>query len=197
MLSENFKLETPAKKTWSLIPEDMYQVEITNLEEKVEPNKWKERPTDPDEKRYINFEFTIIEEGELYGRRLWQKMSPVRPYPPYGNGKATLLYRLTSAIAGHAFTREEADSFGIKEVNDFAGKQLRVTVKHSVPNAQGKQFANIEGFLAVKAILPVYDETKVPAQNKPEEPSGYDKFKEAAETAKETLQDIRVEDINF
>lgn len=202
MLSDTFELQTPQAKEWPLIPADVYQTEITKIEEKIEPNKFKNYETDPDEVKRINFEFTIIEEGPHYGRRVWQKMAPVKPYPPTAKGKETWLYRLASAMAGHSITRGEADKFGVADVNGYLSKQIRVTVKHSVPNAQGKQYANVDSFLPAKVQLPPFDEAKVPKENQPAEPKGYEKFKAVAETLpvnNETvdLGGIKVEDIPF
>src|SRR5438067_1017241 len=113
MLSNTFELQTPQTKEWPLIPADVYQTEITKIEEK---NKFKQYETDPDEVKRINFEFTIIEEGPHYGRRVWQKMAPVKPYPPTGKGKETWMYRLASAMEGHSIPREEADKFGVANI---------------------------------------------------------------------------------
>lgn len=187
MLSENFELNTPQKKEWPLIPADVYQTQITNIEEKTEPNRFKQYETEPDEIKRINFEFTIIEDGPQYGRRVWQKMAPIKPYPPTGKGKETWMYRLASAMAGHSITRGEADHFGVAEVNSFLNRQVRVTVKHSAPNAQGKQYANVDSFLSVKKELAPFDEAKVPKENQPADPK----------VEAEPVGAIKVEDIPF
>lgn len=165
MLSDSFELDTPQKKEWPLIPADVYQIQLTNIEEKIEPYRFKEHATEPDEVKRINFEFAIIEDGPNYGRRLWQKMAPVKPYQPTGKGKETWMYRLASAFEGHPIQREEADLFGAANLNSYLNRQLRITVKHSAPNASGKQYANVDSFLPVKTMLPPFDEAKVPKEN--------------------------------
>jgi len=210
MLPDNFELPAPSKKEWPPIPEDVYQTEITNLEYKTEKNKYKEREKDPikkaampDEKSVINFEFTIIEEGQYYGRKVWQKMSPIKPYPPSGT-MTSWMYRLASAMAGHPITREEADKFTSSDVNDFVRRQVKVVIKHSVPDFNGKVWNNIESFVTAKTQLPPFDEAKVPKDNQPEvknEPTGYEKAKAIADslprTSSPTEEELKVEDIPF
>jgi hypothetical protein len=61
MLPPEMELQEPQSKEWPLIPADVYQTEITNIEYKEIDNRWKKEPTDPDKKQIMNFEFTIIE----------------------------------------------------------------------------------------------------------------------------------------
>jgi hypothetical protein len=173
MLPDNMELQSPQTKEWPLIPEDVYQTEITDIEYKVEKNVWKEREKDPvkkatmpDEKQVITFEFTIIEEGVQYGRKLWQKMSPIKPYPPSGT-MTSWLYRLASAMAGHPITRAEADKFNSSDINGYIHRQVRVTVKHNPSKDGSKTYNNVESFLAAKTELPLFDEAKVPKENQP------------------------------
>jgi hypothetical protein len=170
MLPTDMELQSPQTKEWPLIPEDVYQTEITNIEYKVEPNRFKQKDTDPDEVQRMNFEFTIIEEGPYYGRKVWQKMAPIKPYPPQGKGKSTWVYRLASAMEGHSITKDEADRYSTSNINGYIHRQVRVTVKHSAPNAQGKQYSNVESFLSIKSELPPFDENKVPKENQPDKP---------------------------
>jgi len=206
-IPDGVELQSPTKKEWSLIPEDVYQTEITNLEYKIEPNRYKEREKDPvkkaqmpDEKQIINFEFTIIEEGEMYGRKLWQKMTPMKPYPPTGT-VTSWMYRLASAMAGHPITSAEADTYTSSDVNGYIHRQVQVVVKHSVPDANGKVWNNIESFLKAKQQLPPFDVNKVPVENQPapvtttqtqEMPvSGYDKFKAASQNTGTTNRAVQ------
>jgi len=161
-IPDGVELQTPQKKEWPLIPADVYQAEITDIEYKSEPNRYKKYPTDPDEKQYMNFEFTIIEEGPLYGRKVWQKMSMIKPYPPQQSGKATWVYRLATAMAGHPITKDGADKFTSSDINDYIHRQVRVNIIQSPPDNNGKIWNNIDGFMAVKQQLPMFDEAKVP-----------------------------------
>jgi hypothetical protein len=82
-VSPNTKFETPERKIYEALPADMYQVQITDIAEKLMPPYGK--PFDiPDEEKetFINFEFTILDEGEYRGRKLWKAVRPVPPTPP-------------------------------------------------------------------------------------------------------------------
>ena len=104
------ELQEPKAKEWQLIPADVYQTEITNIEYKEIDNRWKKDPSDPDKKQIMNFEFTIIEEGPHYGRKMWKQMAPIKPYPPQQSGKESWVYRLASAMAGHASPKAKPTS---------------------------------------------------------------------------------------
>lgn len=167
MLPDNLELQTPQKKEWPLIPADVYQTEITAIDYRVEPNRYKTLATDPDEKQVMNFEFTIIEEGPHYGRKVWQKMAPIKPYPPQSKGKPTWVYRLATAMEGHPITKDEADRFGSSQINDYFHCQVRVNITESPARDNGKQYNNIEAFLTIKEKLPKFDPDKVPKENQP------------------------------
>jgi hypothetical protein len=186
MLPTDMELQEPQGKEWPLIPADVYQTEITNIEYKEVDNRWKKEPTDPDKKQVMNFEFTIIEEGPNYGRKLWKQMAPIKPYPPTQSGKESWVYRLASAMAGHAITKGEADKYGTSDINDFYHRQVRITVSESAPKDNGKRYNNIDSFLSAKQQLPPFDVNKVPKENQPEPKpetasTGYDKFKATAQ----------------
>lgn len=189
-LPDNMELSTPQGKEWPLIPADVYQAEITDIEYKEIDNRWKQKPEDPDKKQVMNFEFTIIEEGPHYGRKLWQRMSPVKPYPPRQNGKETWVYRIATALAGHSITKAEADKFTSSDINGYIHRQVRITVSESAPNESGKRYNNIDGFLPAKGQLPPFDEKKVPKENQPakteatqgQPQSGLDKARAVAES---------------
>lgn len=162
-LDPNTTLKTPEKKEWPLIPEDVYQVELTDLT--AEEDEFK-----GEKKEVFKFEFTIIEEGEHYGRKLWKRGSRVSPLPSATN-KAPLTWKVTSAIHKHALTEEEGKKFTIPDMNALIGKQLRVGVVTTAPKPDGKQYNNIEGFYAAKVQLPKFDENKVPKDNQPAKPA--------------------------
>lgn len=160
-LPDNLELQTPQTKDWPVMPADIYQCEITDIEYKEIDNKWKQKPDDPDKKQVMNFEFTVIEEGEHYGRKLWQMMAPTKPLPPKSNGKASWIWRIASALAAKPLTYDEGESYTTSDINGFIHQQIRVVVSQSEPKADGKQYNNIDGFLPVKQKLPLFDEKKV------------------------------------
>lgn len=151
-LSPDMELKTPEKKEWPLIPEDVYQVQITDLT--AEESEWQGVKKD-----VFKFEFTIIEDGPYYGRKLWKKGSRVSPCPAT-NGKAPLTWKVASAVLKHALTEDEGKSFTIADMNGLIGKQLRASVSVTPPK-DGKQYNNAESFLMAKVDLPAFDESKV------------------------------------
>lgn len=207
-LPANLELQTPSQKDWPLIDADIYQAEITDIEYKLEPNRFKKQATDPDEKQLMNFEFTIIEDGPFYGRKLWKKMSPTKPLPPRGEGQKSWIWRIASALAGHPLTFEEGDRFTSADINGFIHRQIRMTVSLSEPK-DGKQYNNIDSFLAIKVNLPPFDLNKVAKENQErvsaitpaETVSGYEKARDVANSLpganSGATDDLNVDDIPF
>jgi hypothetical protein len=152
-------MKVPEKKDWPLIPEDVYQVEITDIAEDVSEFKG-------EKKEVFKFEFTLIEDGATYGRKLWKRGVRTSPIP-YKSGKNSLTWKVASAIAKHPLTEEEGKAYTIAMMNAMIGKQLRVTVSVSEPKTDGKQYNNIDSFMMAKKDLAPFDEAKVPKDNLP------------------------------
>jgi len=152
-------MKVPEKKDWPLIPEDVYQVEITDIAEDVSEFKG-------EKKEVFKFEFTLIEPGPHYGRKLWRRGVRTSPIP-YKSGKNPLTWKVASAVAKHPLTEEEGKAYTIAMMNGLIGKQLRVTVSVSEPKSDGKQHNNIDSFMMAKQVLPPFDEKKVPHDNLP------------------------------
>lgn len=112
------------------------------------------------EERIFKFEFTIIEDGEYYGRKLWKRGSRVSPCPSTNN-KAPLTWKVASAVLKHPLTMDEGKSFTIADMNKLIGHQLRVGIVVTAPKADGKQYNNVESFFMAKQSLPAFDEAKV------------------------------------
>lgn len=151
-ISETVELKAPEKKVWSLIPEDVYQAQITDISEDVSEFKG-------EKKEVFKFEFTIIEPGAHYGRKLWKNGSRVAPCPS-STGKAPLTWKVASAVLKHPLTEEEGKSFTVKDLNALIDQQIRINVSVTPPK-DGKQYNNVEAFLMAKELLPAFDEAKV------------------------------------
>jgi hypothetical protein len=159
-LAETMELKVREKKEWPLVPEGVYQMEITNLS--AEESEW-----NGEKKEVFKFEFTIIEEGPHYGRRFWKSGKRVSPYPPSGNSKAPLTWKVASAVLKHQLTKEEGKSFTVADMNALIGKQLQGVVVVTPEKENGKKYNNVDSFLAAKQDLAPFDESKV----KKEEPA--------------------------
>lgn len=162
-LSADVELKAPEKKDWPVIPEDVYQVEITDLT--AEESEWQ-----GNKKPVFKFEFTIIEGGPYYGRKLWKRGSRVSPLPSTNN-KAPLTWKVASAVAKHPLTEEEGRAYTIAMMNALISKQLRIGVSVTAPKEDGKQYNNVEHFLMAKQDMAKFDESRVkkdePAAAKP------------------------------
>lgn len=225
-VSQSTKFEIPERKIYDAIPGDVYQVQVTDIAEKLMPPYGK--PFDiPDEEKetFINFEFTILDEGEYRGRKLWKAIRPVPPTPPEDSKfKPSWMYRFVSAINGMPMTYANGVDWGAEQTNDLIGKQLRVTVTKT--DKGEKSYNNITEVLPAKVQL-----EPIEANNEPLEPqktiaqtsktplSGYEKAKavanslsggnrsnlsqngavapDIAETAQEMENEIDVSDIPF
>jgi hypothetical protein len=109
-IPDGVELQEPQTKEWPLIPADVYQVEITDIEYKEVDNKWKQKTTDPDKKQVMVFEFTIIDEGPHYGPllKVLRTMTPSRGFGAVdGAAKKTFMPRRdrTSEQRIFSFTR--------------------------------------------------------------------------------------------
>jgi hypothetical protein len=152
-LDPKTEMKVPEKKDWPLIPEDVYQVEITDIAADVSEYKG-------EKKDVFKFEFTLIEDGPHYGRKLWRRGVQTVPIP-YKSGKNPLTWKVVSAVAKHPLTEEEGKAYTAAMMNAMIGKQLRVTVSVSEPKPDGKQYNNIDSFMMAKKDLPAFDESKV------------------------------------
>jgi hypothetical protein len=145
-------MKVPEKKDWPVMPEDVYQVQITDIT--AEQSEYK-----GEKKDVFKFEFTIIEDGPYYGRKLWKKGTQTAPIP-YSSGKNPLTWKVASAVLKHPLTEDEGKSFSAADMNGLIGEQLRVGVVVTPPK-DGKQYNNAESFFGIKAELPAFDESKV------------------------------------
>jgi hypothetical protein len=129
----NMTFEKVEKKEFEPIPANTYQVQISDLKE-----KWKapwgtpkdSEPTEP----YITFEFTILNEGDYKGRKLWKDVRPVSPIPSEDAAfKPSWLYRIVSAVIGHPISYAEGVNWGVEETNGLIGQQLCLIVNQTPP----------------------------------------------------------------
>lgn len=143
------------KTEFETIPEDVYQVQITDIKEKLKAPYQAPAGTEATEPFY-GFEFTILDEGKFRGRKLWKDVKPVLPFAKPGS-KEPWLHKIIAAVHGKALTFAEAESYGVEQLNALIGKQLRVLVKNSPPKADGKVFSNLESVMHTKNQMPAWE----------------------------------------
>jgi hypothetical protein len=156
------KVEAPQNKDFKPVPEDVYQVVIKDIDEKIMKKFQSE-----DEEAFYQFKFGILEGGaELqdsslvaFCSRKWfggnKKMQPSK------------LVTLFSAVYGFYYPRMsvielEAEDITPQVVNDLIGKQLRVMVKLNEDKTGNK----VVEFMSIKQELAVPETVKVAAVSK-------------------------------
>lgn len=152
-VSNNLKLNIPERKEFAPLPANIYQVQISDITEKLK-RKWGAPQDSEPTEEYLTFEFVILNEGEYKGRKLWKDVRPVPPTPSEGNSfKPSWMWRIVSAIEGHPLTFEQGAAFGPEQINGLIGRQLRLIVNQTPKNAQGKSYNNITEVLPVEGEM--------------------------------------------
>jgi len=147
----NITFKKPEKREFELLPEEVYEVVISSIEEG-------ERVVyqHPDEKEEI-IKFTFeIEEGEYKGRKLWKDCSPIM-WPGSDKGSPSTLYLIYSAGAGKKLSMEECEFVGLTEINELEGKRLRAIVIQK-KSSKGELVNKVDGFLPARGVKIVESE---------------------------------------
>lgn len=164
-VSSSTQFKMPERQNYEAIPGDVYQVQVTDISEKLMPPYGK--PFDiPDEEKetFINFEFTILDDGEYRGRKQWKAIRPVPPTPPEDSKfKPSWMYRFVSAINGMPMTYANGINWSAEQTNNLIGKQLRVTVTKT--DKGDKSYNNITEVLSAKVQLAPIEANNEPAQS--------------------------------
>ena len=191
MLDNNMSLPREEAKEYKPFPEDVYAVELLDVNSKeVETyDSKKARLLDlnlaPIMETVLDFQFVLLEgrdgETDLRGRNIFQNFVPSYLYiSAKGKNK---LFQITEALQGVSLSqKQEAEGITGAELNAFIGKQCRVG---TVNNTKGdKTYSNIDKFLFAKGeyeSLTVAEKEK--ATVKPKEETAEEKAKKDAEFA--------------
>lgn len=191
MLPTNLNFEKKEGGTYEPIPEDMYQVELLDIE-------LQEKPTYDDKtkmEKVLSFQFVLLD--ALRGRSIWKNFVPTYLYIGK-NGKNTL-YQVTEGLIGRALTDEE-EALGITSdfLNDLIGKQVRVTVKNKA-GKEGKVFSNIVDFFPARTLINALTEDekdKAQVKNKKETTMQEEAFMKMRQGDNMSDEDIPVVDLD-
>lgn len=145
MIPDSFKPSVPSKKDFELLPDDTYQVVISNIDYKEQQPVY-QSTTEFEDK--LNFEFTIVEEGPYKGRKLWKETNTVMKAGNKGYSPSNL-YKLFCAVNRVKLQDEEAQSVVAKDINAMVGKELRLVVKIE-PNQKGEDKNKVKDMLPLK-----------------------------------------------
>ena len=146
MLQEGIIFGEQESKTYEPLPEDMYQVELVDIEMQEKPNYNDKTKLE----NVLSFQFVIVEEGEFRGRSIWRNFVPTYLY--IGKNGKNALYQITEAMIMRALKDEEKANFGSSYINKLISYQCRVLLKNK-PSKDGKVFSNIDSFLPKKEAL--------------------------------------------
>lgn len=175
MLNPNMALPKEEAKEYKPLPEDVYAVELLDVNSKeVETyDSKKARETDqfiqPVFETVLDFQFVLLEgrdgETDLRGRNIFQNFVPSYLYVS-SKGK-NKLYQITEALQGQTLSpKQEAEGITGADLNAFIGKQCRVgTVNKKTGD---KTYSNIDKFLPAKGeFAPLTAKEKEEARIKP------------------------------
>jgi len=150
------EVTVPEGKIFEVLPKDVYSAELLDVEYK-EGTKWMSE----EKQMQLVFTFVILEEGEHYGRRMWQYCT--QSLSKFKGG-SNLYKTLVGLNGGVEFTDAQCanpDSIASDEIlNGLIGKQVRLTIGQK--EKQDKTLKNtIESYLPIKKELPPFDESKI------------------------------------
>ena len=147
MLPSNITFEKKEGGTYEPIPEDMYQVELLDVEMQEKPSYNDKNKME----KVLSFQFVLLDGTDLRGRSIWKNFVPTYLY--IGKNGKNSLYSVVEGLFGRPLTNEE-ESMGISSdtLNDLIGKQVRVTVKNKA-GKDNKVFSNIVDFFPARTLI--------------------------------------------
>lgn len=171
--STSSRVEAPAGQTFSVIPEDVYQVVVKDVDEKV----MKKYQSDEDETFYV-FKLAIL--GDVPAEILGQTVSIFATRKWFSGSKKaspSKLVNFVKAIYAYYYPKLsvvelEAEDMTPEVINDLIGKQLRITIKVK-PRADGNgDTNNVTEFMSIKKELELPNEVKIDAPKEVAKPEG-------------------------
>lgn len=159
MLQSGYKFDVREKKSYPPLPEDMYQVELLDID--MESVADKNNPGQM--QQVLKFQFVVLDDGEfeaegqklkVRGRSIWRNFVPTYLWKK-GNEK-NALYQITKAIIMRDLTEAEIENFTSDFINKLIGFQCRVTTLNVAGKGKtaDQTYTNIDKFLPKKANMP-------------------------------------------
>jgi len=180
MLDNNMELPREESKEYKPLPEDVYAVELLDVNAKEvetydsKQDRKKDEMLAPKYETVLDFQFVLLEgkdgDEDLRGRNIFMNFVPSYLYiSAKGKNK---LYQIVEALQGSSLSQEQ-EAYGItgKDLNSFIGKQCRVGTVNKVNG--DKTYSNIDKFLVAKGdFAPLTVEEKDKAKIKPKDTEG-------------------------
>lgn len=177
MLNPDIKIEKQEATEYKPFPEDMYSVELLDINSKEvetydsKQARAKDVHLEAEMETVFDFQFVLLEgrdgETELRGRNIFQNFVPSYLYiSSKGKNK---LFQVVEALQGQTLSPEQ-EAYGITgaDLNALVGKQCRVV---TINKTNGdKTYSNIDKFLTAKGdFAPLTAKEKDDARIKPKE----------------------------
>lgn len=204
MINETFDIPKEEKKSLPLLPENIYQVELLDVNCEERPTYDTKNKLDGEKifEKVLKFQFVLLrgtdikaekeEYKNLRGRSVWENFVQTSLY--IGNKGKNKLYQIVEALIGRLLTPEEEATFSSQKVNELIGMQCRVGIKHKA--TEKATYANIDTYyFKEQDLTPLTDEEKEkampkedtePAEGTPEHPQYAPAPKQEEQGAKPT-----------
>lgn len=139
----------PKDETFKVLPADVYNVAIVDVEYEVKPSPYKNEDgsAKPDTRQY-KLRFEVQDEGEFKGQTVlaWIRESLL---PPGKNAKNPTLGEFLKVVTGQNFGPEENEKVTGEFMNSLIGSKLRVTTKVE-SREDGREFTKIVNYMVAK-----------------------------------------------
>lgn len=166
-IPEDAELFTKQQEFEPIDPSEMYQVELLKVELRENPfyKPDAKKPQDQGSKYQFSFEYAILDDGDFYGRRIWDTTSLA--FKPDGKRGATKLYKIVMAMMKLNLDWEECAEFApnLKTfyknlLDNIVGKQVRVAIENKTNPETKKTRSKIVSYYEVKKDLDAFDQEK-------------------------------------
>lgn len=154
-------------------PSQMYHVEIEKVEIRLNPfyRPDAKKKADQGSKYQVNFEYTILDEGEFRERKIWDATSLA--FKPTGKKGPSKLYKIVMAALGVAWNWDEVAEFApdprtfYQNLRDYViGTQIKVAVENTVSKTSGKPRTKVMVYYMTDKALPPVNELLKPKELK-------------------------------
>ena len=192
MLDTNIKVEKEEAKVYPPLPENIYQVELLDINSETRATYDTRFMSDEEQVKetVFKFQYTLLsgknKEEDLRGRNVWHNFVPASLY--IGKNGKNALYRIVEALMGRELTQEEeVNGINGEFLNDLIGKQCRIGTKHKASKDGSKVFDNVETYYAIeKEETPLTDDEKEEARVKVKDGVKEEKAEDSTELEKDS-----------
>lgn len=184
MIKETFEIEKKEKQDFKPLPENIYQVQLLDIEVATRPTYDTRLKPDSEKimEKVLKFQFTLLggkdtDGSSLRGRNVWENFVPTYLYE--GKNGKNKLYQITEALLGRSLTQKDEAEMDSTFLNNLIGSQCRVGIKNK--KSGDKSYSNIETYYAIEQEMPsLTDEEKEKASVKKDDKETDTDFEELA-----------------